>query len=46
VFDVGRASLGHRGNEVEHGPIRDELELHVTILTGDAMIGNGGVVTG
>jgi hypothetical protein len=36
VLDVGVAALGERGQEVQHRPIGDELELHVTILTGDA----------
>jgi len=36
VLDGGVAALGERGQEIQHRPIGDELEIHVTILTGDA----------
>jgi hypothetical protein len=36
VLDVGVAALGERGQEIQHRPVGDELELHVTMLTGDA----------
>jgi hypothetical protein len=36
LLHVGVTAFGDRGQEVQHWPVGDELEMHVTILTGDA----------